>query len=300
VVFLHSFPNARGPIGDAGFGAAGVDLFFVISGFIMANVSKGRSTGGFLRDRMWRIYPLWWVAVIPWLFFLPREWQFTASSLSLWPIYGGSYYVPVLLVGWTLSFELLFYCGMTLALATRAAVPLALYALCLAGALTGPSPMLHFVGSPMAIEFLLGVVVAQLPRRAALGLLIPAGIALIGTAAPETGLIAAALDPATAIWRVVQWGLPAALILWGALSLEPLFEHRLFNLPVAIGDASYSIYLFHPLVAYGFNLLWPARFALAVGLGWTMHLVVERRIMRFGRSGPPGSRLISRRSVKHA
>jgi exopolysaccharide production protein ExoZ len=133
-----------------------------------------------------------------------------------------------------------------------------------------------------------------------LGLLIPAGIALIGTAAPETGLIAAALDPATAIWRVVQWGLPAALILWGALSLEPLFEHRLFNLPVAIGDASYSIYLFHPLVAYGFNLLWPARFALAVGLGWTMHLVVERRIMRFGRSGPPKSRLISRRSVKHA
>ena len=38
----------------------------------MANVSKGRSAGGFLRDRMWRIYPLWWVAVIPWLFFLPR------------------------------------------------------------------------------------------------------------------------------------------------------------------------------------------------------------------------------------
>jgi peptidoglycan/LPS O-acetylase OafA/YrhL len=281
VVFLHSFPDARGPIGDAGFGAAGVDLFFVISGFIMANVSKGRSAGGFLRDRMWRIYPLWWVAVVPWLFFLPREWQFTASSLSLWPIYGGSYYVPVLLVGWTLSFELLFYCGMTLALATRAAVPLALYALCLAGALAAPSPMFNFVGSPMAIEFLLGVVVAQLPRRAVLGLLIPAGIALIGTAAPETGLIAAALDPATAVWRVVQWGLPAALILWGALSLEPLFEHRWSNLPVAIGDASYSIYLFHPLVAYGFDLLWPARFALAVGLGWTMHLIVERRIMKF-------------------
>jgi exopolysaccharide production protein ExoZ len=281
VVFLHSFPNARGPIGDAGFGAAGVDLFFVISGFIMANVSKGRSADGFLRDRMWRIYPLWWVAVVPWLFFLPREWQFTASSLSLWPIYGASYYVPVLLVGWTLSFELLFYCGMTLALATRAAVPLALYALCLAGALAAPSPMLSFVGSPMAIEFLLGVVVAQLPRRAVFGLLIPAGIALIGTAAPETGLIAAALDPWTAVWRVVQWGLPAALILWGALSLEPLFEHRWFNLPVAIGDASYSIYLFHPLVAYGFDLLWPARFALAVGLGWTMHLIVERRIMKF-------------------
>jgi exopolysaccharide production protein ExoZ len=300
VVFLHAFSDVRGPIGNAGFGAAGVDLFFVISGFIMANVSQGRTAGQFLRDRLWRIYPLWWVAVLPWLLFLPRGPAFVASSLTLWPIYGGSYCVPVLMVGWTLSFELLFYGGMTLGLATRSAVPLALYALCLAGALTTPSALLHFIGSPMALEFLFGVMVARLPRRAALGLLIPIGIAILATTAPATGLIAVALDPPSAVWRGASWGVPAAMILWGALSLEPLFEHRLFDLPVKIGDASYSIYLFHPLIAYGFDLSWPARLALAVGLGWTMHLLVERRLMALRRLPWPARMKVARPVVKDA
>src|SRR5206468_9508838 len=104
---------------------------------------------------------------------------FVASSLTLWPIYAGGYYVPVLKVGWTLSFELLFYCGMTLAIATRAAAPLALYALCLAGALPTSSALLHFVGSPMALESLMGVAIARAPRRTAFGLLIPLGVAML-------------------------------------------------------------------------------------------------------------------------
>ena len=62
--------------------------------------------------------------------------------------------------------------------------------------------------------------------------------------------------------------------------------HRLFNVPVAIGDASYSIYLFHPLVAYGLGLVRPARIALAAGIGWAMHVLVERRILA-GRSRWP-------------
>jgi peptidoglycan/LPS O-acetylase OafA/YrhL len=56
VVVLHAVPDARAPVGGAGYGAAGVDLFFVISGFIMANVSKGRTGSEFVRDRLWRIY----------------------------------------------------------------------------------------------------------------------------------------------------------------------------------------------------------------------------------------------------
>src|SRR3954447_5293409 len=114
VVVLHAYPDAHAPVGNAGYGAAGADLFFVISGFIMANVSQGRTGREFLGDRLWRIYPLWWVAVLPWLFMLPRGPTFIASSITLWPIYGAYYYVPVLKVAWTLSFELLFYLGMTL------------------------------------------------------------------------------------------------------------------------------------------------------------------------------------------
>ena len=173
VVVLHAYPDAHAPIGNAGYGAAGVDLFFVISGFIMAQVAQGPTAGQFLGDRLWRIYPLWWIAVLPWLFMVPRGLTFVASSLTLWPIYGSDYYVPVLKVGWTLSFELMFYAGMTLAIVARPAGPLAIYVACLIGALATSSALLHFTGSPMALEFLMGVVVAKLPRRTTLGLLVP-------------------------------------------------------------------------------------------------------------------------------
>ena len=72
VVVLHAYPSSHTPNGNAGYGAFGVDLFFVISGFIMAQIAPERSPQRFLRDRLWRIYPLWWVAVLPWLFMVPR------------------------------------------------------------------------------------------------------------------------------------------------------------------------------------------------------------------------------------
>jgi exopolysaccharide production protein ExoZ len=286
VVVLHAVPDARAPVGGAGYGAAGVDLFFVISGFIMANVSKGRTGSEFVRDRLWRIYPLWWVAVLPWLFMVPRGPTFVVSSLTLWPIYAGGYYVPVLKVGWTLSFELLFYLGMTLAIATRAAVPLVIYGLFMLGALTTAIPVLHFMGSPMGLEFLMGVAIAALPRRTAFGLFIPVGLALLAMTSPGVGDVESSLGPLWALWRAAQWGIPAALVVWGALSLEPIFESRVFDIPVAIGDASYSIYLFHPLLAYGLDFPWPVRLSLAVGVGWAMHLLVERRIIAARRRLP--------------
>jgi exopolysaccharide production protein ExoZ len=297
VVALHAVPDVHAPVGRAGYGAAGVDLFFVISGFIMANVAQGRTAAEFLRDRFWRIYPLWWVALLPWLFMVPRGSTSVISSLTLWPIYAGGYYLPVLKVGWTLSFELLFYLGMTFAIAARAAVPLALYVLFLIGALTTSSPLLHFIGSPMALEFLMGVAIARLPRRPALGLLIPIGLALFATTAPGIGDVESSLGPQWALSRVIEWGVPAALIFWGTLSLEPLFAHRIFDVPVKIGDASYSIYLFHPLVAYGLSFVWPVRLLLAVGAGWAMHLLVERRILA-ARLNRPATRLRFRSQVK--
>lgn len=300
VVVLHAVPDAHAPVGNAGYGAAGVDLFFVISGFIMANVAQGRTVGEFLRDRAWRIYPLWWIAVLPWLFMVPRGPTFIASSLTLWPIYAGGYYVPVLKVGWTLSFELLFYLGMALASATRAALPLAIYALLLVGALTTGSSLLHFVGSPMASEFLMGIAIARLPRRKVLGLLIPLGICLLALTPAAIGDVEATFGPQWALWRVLVWGCPAALIVWGCLSLEPLFAHRLFGVPVAIGDASYSVYLFHPLVAYGLSFAWPVRLLASVGVGWAMHVIAERRILAMRKRGAFGRPLAVRTAIEEA
>ena len=62
-------------------------------------------------------------------------------------------------------------------------------------------------------------------------------------------------------------------------------KHRIFDAPVAVGDASYSIYLFHPIVVYGFGLPGLGRRLLAIAVGWAVHLVIERRIMAFRRHG---------------
>jgi exopolysaccharide production protein ExoZ len=278
-VVVHHFYEPQNMDSVARLGAAGVDLFFVISGFIMANVAAERTAGEFLRDRIWRIYPLWWIAVLPWLFWLPRGPTFIASSLTLWPIYGADFCMPVLMVGWTLSFEMLFYLGTTGAIATRPGVVVALYALLLAGALTTSSAFIHFIGNPMVIEFLLGVLVARLPRSPSLGWLAPLGLVLIAMTSPATGDVESTIGVSFALWRAIQWGIPAALIVWGALSLEHVARHRLFDVPVRIGDASYSIYLFHPIVVFGLGMAWQLRILLAVAAGLVMHQLVERRIV---------------------
>ena len=301
VVVLHAYPNPHAPIGNAGYGAFGVDLFFVISGFIMAQVAQGRSATQFLRDRLWRIYPLWWVAVLPLLFMVPRGPLSIGSSLTLWPIFAGEYYVPVLKVGWTLSFELLFYAGMTVALASRAVMPLTLYALfLLLGSLVTASPLLHFVGSPMVLEFLMGLTIARLPRRAVFVWFIPAGLTLLLLTSPGMGDVEATLRGDNALQRAIEWGLPAALIVSGTLSVEHLFRHRLFRLPVSLRDASYSVYLFHPLVAYGLSAAWPVRFVAAIALGCAMHMLVERRIMAAKRwTGDARSKLHAASTNRH-
>lgn len=275
VVVFHTYD----PGGNAAYGAVGVDLFFVISGFIMANLAQGTTAAKFAHDRLWRVYPMWWIALVPWLVVLPRDFAALVSSLTLWPIYGGEYVLPSLKVGWTLSLELLFYAGMMLAIATRPWVPLTLYFMFLAGALTMSSEVLQFAGSPLALEFLMGVAVARLPRLPLFGLFIPLGLLLLSTTPTGLADLEWSLESEFALRRAIEWGFPAALIVWGALSIEPLFRHRLFNVPVAIGDASYSIYLFHPLISYGLDLHWPVRMLLAIGVGVAMHVLVERRLM---------------------
>lgn len=275
VLVSHSYEPAR----HAAYGAAGVDLFFVISGFIMANLAPGRTPGQFALDRFSRIYPLWWIAALPWIFLVPRGMLYNLSTLTLWPIWDGGYLVPAPRVGWTLCLELLFYIGVTIAIATRPLIPLAAYALFLLGALTLSSPLLQFVGSPMGIEFLMGVAVARLPKRRIFGLFILFGLAVLPLTSTVLGDLGSSLRPEWALRRALEWGCPAALIVWGAVSLEPLFSRRLFNLPVKIGDASYSIYLFHPMVSYGLDLFWPLRMGLALGVGFAMYVLVEKRIM---------------------
>ena len=135
-------------------GAAGVDLFFVISGYIMATVAADNTPGRFLSDRAWRILPLWFIAVSPWLLGQHNSPDTIAASLTLWPVYHGRIILPALGLGWTLAFEFLFYFGFALALASRHLVALTLFAAFFLLGFTTGRALFVYLGNPMALEFL--------------------------------------------------------------------------------------------------------------------------------------------------
>src|SRR6476469_3781066 len=93
-------------------GQVGVDIFFVISGFIMGIVAPGRAPAEFLMSRLRRVYPPYVLAAIPMIvgFYLLGQMSFQSvlTDATLWP-WWGSFLRPTLSPGWTLSFELLFY-----------------------------------------------------------------------------------------------------------------------------------------------------------------------------------------------
>lgn len=261
-------------------GGAGVDLFFVVSGFIMVSIASGKRPIEFLMDRLVRIFPLWWIALVPWVLAKGSSWFETLASIALIPIYpiqAG----PVLGAGWTLSFELLFYGGFALALATRKAVPIGLFVGSLALAVTTKEMPFVFVGSPIILEFLLGAVIATLPRISRLGLpsivLSAIWLALfqVGNAEPST-----VFTPTMVTYRVLAWGIPAGMLFYGAVSLESYFASLAFTPLVFLGDASYSIYLFHPMILAVSPFQWFVGASLAIVFGIFMHLLVEAPMMR--------------------
>ena len=283
VVVLHAYGIRYASNGNLiQLGAAGVDIFFVISGFIMATIAEGKTAGQFLTDRLWRIYPVWLIAMVPWLWiYPPADWQGIVASFTLWPSYP-AFTFPALLVGWTLSFEMLFYLSMALAIRTRAYVPLSLFLLGLGLGLLTRHPLFDFIGNPMIFEFLFGVCIARAPvnRKVAFPLL-AIGIAGFIFSPPDLFGGEVATHAASAWLRVLCWGIPAALIVYAVRSLE---DFRWPSLAVELGNASYSIYLFHMLAIKRLHVNWVAEGCLAVALGLVAHTLLEKPIMALRRA----------------
>lgn len=248
-----------------GAGAAGVDVFFVISGFIMWVIGARGSPGpaAFLTRRAERIIPLYWAVTMallgawmlaPGLF---KTLQPTASHVILSLLFvphadPTGLVAPLVEPGWTLNFEMFFYLVFALTLwvpgQRRLAALTGVLALLvgLGAALKPASAVASTYTSPLLLEFLAGVWLGWAWNK---GLRLPILLSVAMLAA-GLGAIAylewAKIDIAP--WRTLAWGGPSVLIVAGGLGLERAGAAPRWPWARFLGDASYSIYLIHGLV----------------------------------------------------
>ena len=250
------------------YGIAGVDLFFVLSGFIMVAVA-GHYTGpfDFLWRRATRIYPTYWLISLPLLALAIVAPTFINSSIqtpiSLWRSFLliPDRTLPLLAVCWTLVHELYFYLVFSIFLALRIPIwagvigwgVILLLIVAIFPDQLAVMPLLRVATSPLTLEFMMGLTVGLLwTRRWAAGAILAGVLGLAGlmlSIVYIAPILSLSTNPHLDGWRVVIFGIPSALVVYTITGFEPLRALlRPKTLMVALGDWSYSTYLVHVLV----------------------------------------------------
>jgi exopolysaccharide production protein ExoZ len=299
------------------FGHAGVHFFFVLSGFVMLHVHRDdigfpRRAASYAWKRIRRIYPLYWIVLVPVIvaylaipgFGKPGLRDFDVIVSSVFLVHFRTYII-VLYVAWTLFHEVLFYVLFGLLILHRRIGTAALGAWFLVSLMTlmaQPEFSLLFWSSPLNLLFAMGMAVAWVLRRGSVRFAAPiagaGALMFAGAGIDEVYLGILGLRVGSMLY-----GLGAAMTLAGMVSLEREGRVRIPGVLRLIGDASYSIYLVHlPVLSLlaktnlqkcvadamaptiGFMLM----AVLAVVPGLALHLWVERPMLHRFSARRPG------------
>lgn len=243
--------------------ASGVDVFFVISGFIMWSTTVHRrvTTRAFLEARLIRIAPLYWTILAAFWGILalergiggaPSAWDVTRAA-SFIPYYEPTtgLIAPYLTPGWTLTYEMIFYAVFAVALTFgRKEIRLAFVGVAFVAMMAlrfrfGTSdPVLFRLTSPLFFEFLAGMLVAEIFGTLRDSPLLPlCGAVALGA----TGIFATFVSwpDFFGLPRILDFGVPAALVVFGVVAFEGPIARRPNGALKRVGDASYSLYLVH-------------------------------------------------------
>lgn len=278
-------------------GSFGVDIFFCISGFIMMYVTH-LSTERFMIKRLIRIVPLYYfITLVTWIsaLLIPGMFENTPtdmiyllkSCLFLTPMFGGPD-KPLVKVGWTLNYEMLFYViiwiSMHISKKYRGIIASGIIVtLVIAGKLTGTNNviMIEFIYGILAYEILKNIDYSKKLSKVEISIL------LYSVAFIMYGFMAAVkyLPSMEGVTRIISYGIPA-FILYMCVFIAG-FNKKIPSICVYLGNISYSIYLLHYFVARLFNRYggdMPEPFvvimvvAITVGLGAVCYNIFEKKV----------------------
>lgn len=260
--WIAKFP-AAGAAGDffKSGAAIGVDLFFVISGFVVAMTSERiASAGAFMANRASRVLPLYLITSIASFALVENlTTNKVINTFALIPLFDrGSYTPPVHWFGWSIGLEMWFYAMLAGVLAVTRKHALWIFCFgvaALVGAGTfyeGDIVALRFMASPLSLEFVMGVVLWL--RRADIRLsgsvlMLVAGVWFMWVGVSSRPYLGPPMIPMIdsyeGLMRVITWGLPCMLVVGGVVGLDQAGA-RWPALLVRFGDISYSFYLMQP------------------------------------------------------
>lgn len=226
---------------------------------------KNVSAIQFAINRITRVVPLYWLVTTFMLMMAILRPELLNSTTANIPNYLKSIFFipyfrengelrPMLLVGWTLNYEMIFYAMATVSLVISPAR--FYYVTCILMTsmfgfgylLSDGTPYAEFLQSGLIFEFLLGMAMFKLKDVAWLRG-IPISIVVLAIALLYAGMALCEIKGMEG--RFVVFGIPSCLVVLLALQLEPLFlqlNSIVARALIHIGDASYATYLSHVFV----------------------------------------------------
>ena len=291
VVLMHATGNIAGENflgGFFNFGGAGVDIFFVLSGFIITYTSgifsaKKSAFSLFLKRRFVRIFPVYWIIctvllatqiVLP--SFYRTHYDFTVSNLfNTYFLLPGHQMING--VSWSLAYEIFFYILFSMAFLIRQKTVIVLFSISYLSLiiiftlfnhnLEGANKWVSFFFYPMITEFFMGIlaalVIPKLPASYALPFLIIGSCTFIGFGIYSNiwgvsvpGQFGNVVPVFGYFGRVVLFGIPSFFIIVGMVRYELSRLINLHSIFILMGQASYSLYLIHlPMLAAGLKII---------------------------------------------
>jgi peptidoglycan/LPS O-acetylase OafA/YrhL len=292
-------------------GSFGVDIFFIISGFIMVFIThnrpmKEKKIETFLKKRFIRIVPLYWfytlLALVIYLIIPERvnsgggETEIVKSFFLL-PLDKGQVYL--LNVAWTLHYEFIFYILFAIGLFFSQKYRYVFVGLMILTSLIykaffvddTTSYIIHSLASDIFFEFAMGMLLFFLIDKKEFPLVLSLASLIIGI---MLFYFIFSGEKITYLYHLYT-GVSAFLICFGVVSMERVWRKKEIKFLSKIGDASYTLYLLHPFVLVGTLMVYNKvthfvpksetlfiilMFLSAIVVSYVAYIVIEKNLIK--------------------